>query len=161
MAVKSAMTILAILFFSLGCEAAWAQVSIATSGSWSRTVDASDLVSGAGSDLASSYESSAGAITLTVSGTTGGTDAWRIDVKKVDVSWISALLVYFRRTDSGSGGSVSGGTAYQQITDADLSFFSGAGDVSAIGLQAEVGGVSVAVPPATYSTTVYFTVVDN
>lgn len=158
--MKKAMTILSILaFFARG--PAWAQIAISTSGSWSRSVGASDLVSGAGSDLTAGCESAAGAITLTVTGTTGGTDAWRIDVKKVDIAWISALRIYFRRTDSGSGGSVSGGTTYQQLTDADLSFFTGAGDVSGIGLQAQLGGLSVSVPPATYSATVYFTVVDN
>lgn len=156
--MKRAMTVLFLMFLQ---AAAWAQISISTSGSWSRSVDASDLVSGAGSNLASSYESTAGAITLTITGTVGGTDSWRIDVKKVDASWSSVLPLYFRRTDAGSGGSVSGGTTYQQITDADLSFFSGAGDVSGIGLQAQVGGVSVTVPPAAYSTAVYFTVVDN
>jgi hypothetical protein len=152
---------LTALLLLLSCGAAWAQISISTSGSWSRSVGASDLTAGAGSDLAPAYESAAGAITVSISGTAGGADAWRIDVKKVDASWIAALRMYVRRTDSGSGGSVSGGTTYQQVTDADLSFFDGAGDVSGIGLQVQVGGVSVSVPPAPYATTVYFTVVDN
>lgn len=156
--VMKAMTVLLLLF---SCAAAGAQISLSTSGSWSRSVGAADLTAGAGSDLAPTYEGTAGGITLSVTGTTGGADAWRIDVKKVDVNWIAALWIYVRRTDSGSGGTVSGGTAYQQITDADLSFFDGAGNVSAVGLQVEVGGVSVTVPPASYSSTIYFTIVDT
>ncbi len=45
-------------------------IDISATGGWSEIIDANDLVSGAGSDLKSSYESEAGATLLTISGCT-------------------------------------------------------------------------------------------
>ena len=150
-----------IIFGSIAAgEKTQAQINITVTGSWSETIDASDLQDGAGSDLIDTYESIADAVSISISGTTGASDNWRVDVKKLDTNWDSSFHLYVKRTSNGTGGSVSGGTAYQELTDVDESFFSGSDDVSGIDIQLKLSGVSVQIPPDSYMTTVYYTVVD-
>jgi hypothetical protein len=133
-----------------------ASASITALGGWSETIDRNDLTAGAGSDLNSTYESSenAAAINITADST------WSLNVKKSDVNWNRDLLLYVKRTSSGSGGSVSGGTSYLQLTDIDQFFFTGSSSVSEINLQLKLSGMSIQISPANYSTKVYFTVQD-
>ena len=145
--------------FIFAGESGWA-IDISVTGSWSETIDAADLQAGAGSDLTASYESATDQVLITISGTAGGGDAWRVDVRKVDTNWHSDLILYVRRTGAGTGGSVSGGTDYLQVTGSDQAFFSGSDDVSGIPIQLKVSGMSIQVAPDTYTTTVYYTVVD-
>ncbi|MDI3543419.1 MAG: hypothetical protein PWP57_1024 [Candidatus Atribacteria bacterium] len=126
-------------------------ISIAATGGWSETIDKDDLVSGAGSDLKSSYESASGATLLTISGCTGDTDTWKVRVSRTDYNWHSNFVLYVRR----------GEDDYQAITTTDSDFFSGAGDTANIALQYKLTGMSVQIPPATYSTTITYTVVDT
>ena len=136
-------------------------IDITATGSWSRTIDASDLVSGAGSDLVGIYESAVNATVLTILNTTGNTDNWRIDVRRSDSTWHGNFNLYIQRTSDGTGGgSISGGLSYIAIGTTDSQFFSGAGDRSSVNLQYKLTGMSVSIPPNTYSTTVVFTVVD-
>ena len=118
---------------------------------------------GAGSDLAAEYESASSAVTLTISATGGASDAWRVDIRRVDgANWHASMALYARRTSDGTGsGTVSGGTSYQTITTTDQTFFSGAGDRSDVAIQQKLGGISVGIQPNTYATTVYYTVVDT
>ena len=141
-----------LIFFANKAEA----LDIAVTGDWSETINASDLISGAGSDLIDSYESAFNAVSLSISGTTG---TWRIDVKRVDSTWHGDFILYVKRTSDGTGGSVSGGTAYQEVSATSLSFFSGSDDVSGINVQLKLSGVSIQIPPDTYTTTIYHTVV--
>ena len=136
-------------------------LDITVTGSWSRTIDALDLQSGAGSDLNSSYESAADAVSINISATTGASDAWRVDVRKTDTNWHNNFYLYVQRTSDGTGsGSISGGGSYQEITDTDQSFFSGSGDRSDIDFQLKLTGVSLQISPDTYTTTIYYTVID-
>lgn len=139
-----------------------AQISITTTGGVSRTIDASDLVSGAGSDLISDYESAADAVSANISGTTGAEDQWRVDVRKVNTTWHGNLHLYIRRTSDGDAPStrISGGGSYQEVTGTDQEFFNGEGDITGIEAQTKLSGVSIHIPPDTYSAVVYFTVVD-
>lgn len=143
-------------------ETLTAAISITASGSWSETVDALDLQTGAGSDLVSSYESPSTAVTIDITGTTGNGDNWRVDVSKTDATWDGSLLLDVKRTTSGTGtGSISGGTSYQEVSGTDQSFFSGSGDRTDLKIQLQLRGMSVQVSPDTYSTTVFYTVVDT
>jgi len=161
MRITSKFLIPFIIFGSIAIgEKIQAQINITVTGSWSETIDASDLLAGAGSDLINTYESIADAVSISISETSGASDNWRVDVKKVDTNWDSSFYLYVKRTSDGTGGSVSGGTAYQEITDVDESFFSGSDDVSGIDIQLKLSGVSVQIPPDSYMTTVYYTVVD-
>jgi len=136
-------------------------IDITATGSLNKTIDASDLASGAGSDLVSIYESTVNATVLTILNTTGNTDNWRIDVRRSDSTWHSDFILYIQRTSDGSGGgSISGGLSYIAIGTTDSQFFSGAGDRSSVNLQYKLTGMSISIPPNTYSTTVVLTIVD-
>ena len=148
--------IFGIIFLAGKTEA----IDITATGSWSLSITSADLVNGAGSDLKSDYESAADAVSVSISATTGASDAWLVDVKKDDTNWHRNFILYVKRTSDGTGGSVSGGTAYQQIDKKQRLFFSGSGDVSGVKVQLKLSGVSIQIPPDTYTTTVYYTVVD-
>ena len=141
------------------CSKAEAPISITVTGSWSETINASDLQAGAGSDLISTYESAAAAGWINITETSGN---WAVDVKKVDTNWHSNLHLHIQRTSDGNGsGSIAGGVSYQELTDIDQSFFSGSDDRSNVNVQLKLTGVSIQVPPDTYTTTIYYTVSDQ
>lgn len=150
--------LLTLLFFAP--QTAHAAISITATGSWYETVDKNDLMYGAGSDLQSTYTSVSGQVLINISGTTGPTDAWRVDIRKIDDNWDNRLYPWIRRTSDGTGGSVNGGGSFQEVTDINTSFFSGAGNVSGINVQLRLTGASVQINPSSYITLIYYTVVD-
>lgn len=131
---------------------------ISASGGWSETIDASDLISGAGSDLTDAYVSNASATTISVT----YTGSWRVDARRTDSFWHPDYTLFGQRTSGGSGsGSIAGGLSYQGISTSDAAFFSGTGDRSEIDVQYKLTGVSVSAQAATYSATVTFTLVST
>jgi hypothetical protein len=131
---------------------------ISASGGWSETIDAGDLISGAGSDLTDTYVSGASATTISLA----YAGSWRVDAKRTDSVWHADYSLFGQRTSGGSGsGSVAGGLSYQGIETSDGVFFSGTGDRTGIDVQYRLTGMSVNAQPATYSTTVTFTVVST
>lgn len=152
--VKTAFVLISALLFCIETGA----IQILVSGSWVRTIDAADLQGLAGSDLNPAYESATDQIGIEIR-QTGST--WRVDIKKVDTNWHGNFHLFVRRTSNGSGsGSISGGTTYQEITDADQAFFNGSSTRNFIDIQLRLEGVSVQVPQDSYSTTVYYTVTE-
>jgi hypothetical protein len=145
--------------------------TIIVAGAWLVTVDSSSLMGGAGSNLRSSYESSATVPVVSVSvdrceliGLVAA--PWRVDVQRSQTNWPFTLRV--RRISSGVNaslcllqGSTSGGTAYTTIEPTAKAFFSGSGSRTGIGLQFELSGVSVAVPAGIYTTTITYTAIDQ
>jgi len=147
------LTIFIVIFFSLS-RAEAGNVNIAATGGWNFTIDASDLSSGPGSDLADK-DSAPGATLLTVSATGF---SWRVDVRKSDTTWNGNLTLNARRTSDGTGsGLVFGGSSYIPIGSTNSLFFSGSGSRSNIGVQYRLNS-SVRVPPGSYSTTVIYTI---
>jgi hypothetical protein len=145
---------------ALASGAAWAGINVTVTGSWIETVDENDLVGGAGSVLNSTYESPADQITVRVGG--AGQKSWRIDVRKIDSGWPGSVRLFMRRTSDGRGpGTISGGTSYQEVTDTYQSFFSGSRNRSDIHVQEQITGVSADMPCGTYTTTIYYTVVQT
>lgn len=144
-------------------SSAFAVLSIATTGSWSNTVDATDLVAGAGTDLVSTQTSSSTQGSIDVTGTTGNSDNWRVDVKRVDTTWDSDFIIYVRRTSDGTGtGTISGGTTFQEVSTTDATFFSGSGDRTGVNVEFKIEGFSVTtIPVDTYSTAITYTIVDT
>lgn len=140
-----------------------AAISIVETGSWSTTVDAQDLLSGAGSDLADTQTSTSNQVTLDISGTTGDTDNWSVNIRRTDTTWDSDFTVYVRRTGGGTGGgTISGGTTFQAVTTTDAQLFTGAGDRSGIQLEFKVTGFSVsAIPVDSYATSLTYSIVDE
>lgn len=55
--------VIGLIFLSSGVCA----IDIGITGSWSETIDRGDLAQGAGSDLRATYESSSGAVSITIS----------------------------------------------------------------------------------------------
>jgi hypothetical protein len=145
------------VFFSAGAEA----IDLSSSGGLIRVVNSSHLLAGAGSNLATTYDDAA-STNLAIVNTSGSSDRWRIDVKRIDSTWNNALKLYVKRISDGSGsGVVTGGLSYVEITGNEIEFFTGAGDRSGLTLSYELTGMSVAVPPNMYSTTITYTVVDT
>jgi len=136
----------------------WA-ISITATGNWSETIDASDLTAGAGSNLIDTYQSAADAVSMDIAATSGN---WKLDVKKINSNWHDNLHLYIQRTSDGTGpGSISGGDSYLEVTDIDITFFSGNGDRSNVNVRLKLTGVSVQVPPGVYTAAVYYTVSDQ
>jgi hypothetical protein len=139
--------------------------SIDITGSWSETINANDLIAGAGSNVNSTYTSPAEQATVDITLTSGALDEWRVDVKKSDSNWHSNTQLYLRRSSDGTpghiGATISGGTSYLEVTDIDQVFFSGSGDRLNVGIQLRLTGFSIQVPPGNYSTTVILTFIDT
>ncbi len=151
---KIAVLILLIGFIAISSQKA-TSINVIITGSWDLSITANDLVSGAGSELKSIYESNEDAITIDITQT--GKD-WRIDIHKEDTNWPSNFHLYVKRTSGGSG--ISGGTTYQEVTDVDTYFFGGEKRQSGINVQLKLSGVSLTVPPNSYITTVIYTVTE-
>jgi len=85
--------------------------TISLTGSWTLTIDVSNLIGGPGTDLTDTYESAANQIVIDVSAT--GNTSWRVDVRKSDITWPGQFHLDVRRTGNGTGnGDVSGGLTY-------------------------------------------------
>jgi hypothetical protein len=150
----------AILFFFTILEAA---ITITVTGSWSLSIGQANLQGSAGSDLTSYYESTTNQLSMAVD-EGRGEHTWRVDVKRIDSSWHASLGLYIKRTNAGTSGKGSvnsGGTEYGLITTSDQTFWTGIGDRAGIYLQEKLDGVSCAIPAASYSTTLCFTVVQT
>jgi hypothetical protein len=158
-----------ILLFTIGLgmvllEAgpAVAIISITVSGNWTQSIDKNNLTGGAGTNLTSTYTSTQNINLINITGTTDKRDNWQVNIKRIDTTWNSNLLVFAQRTSDGTGkGSISGGKAYIQVTQSDTTFFSGAGDRSTINIQLQLTGASLIVSPNQYSTIIQYTVIDT
>lgn len=147
------------------CESPlFAAISIGVTGGCNLTVTSLDLIGGVGTNLTNlkdSYESESGVTMINITGTTGNDDAWKVQVRKSGTSWPSGVTLQLKRTGEGTGaGAISGRTNYVTIGASDADFFEGSGDKTGIPVQYKVSGISLAVPPGAYSTTVVYTVVD-
>jgi len=155
---KRLLYFLILFIFFIFLEIESEAIGIDVSGSWNLTISANDLIAGPCSGLKSDYESSADAITINVS---DSEDEWRVYLRKVDQSWHGDFCLFIKRTSSDYG--VSGGTDYQEITDSNRSFFYTSreeNNVSGIKVQLKLSGVSINIPPGTYITTVYYTIIE-
>ena len=159
---KGILILLATLaFYTLGFAPG---IAITVTGSWSLSIGQANLSGAAGSDLTASYESNTNQLLMTISGTSG---SWRVDVYRVDSTWHTSFVLSIKRTGSGTPptkGTYSInpiGLTYGPITTSATTFWSGTNSFTNIPLQYQLSGVSCAVPAASYSTTVYFTVVQT
>ncbi len=137
-------------------------IDLSAAGGWGETVNASDLVAGAGTKLIDTYESLTDATYLAISDCTDDSDSWRVDARRVDEGgWYGDFTLYVERTSNGTGnGSISGELSYVEINSIDTQIFSGTGDRSNITIQYKLTGMSINVSPSNYNTMVLFTVVD-
>jgi hypothetical protein len=153
------LTALIFLCVSILFDGEAASVTIGVTGDWSEIIDASDLQAGPGSDLNPTYTSPNQQVGITIRQTNL---PWVVNVNKSDTNWHPDFQLGIRRTTDGNGpGSISGGTAWIPITDMPREFFTGARQRMNIGAQLEVTGVSIRIPPGLYTTTIYYTVVEQ
>jgi hypothetical protein len=161
--VKTAILILlaALAFYTI----VEAVITITVTGSWSLSIGQANLSGAAGSDLTASYESAANQLLMTIGGTGG--HSWRVDVYRVDSTWNASFVLSIKRTTNGTPSGKGAhsidsiGLTYAAITTVAATFWSGIGDYTDIPLQYQLSGVSCAIPAASYSTTIRFTVVQT
>ena len=140
----------------LALSAATQSAELTSSGDWVATINAANLVSGAGSDLQAQFESVSGVTTLTITNAPG---AWSLRVRRSGSQWHGNVTAHVKRTSDGSGsGSISGGNAYAALAATDTELFSGSGARGNISLQFKLTGLSKTVSPATYLSSIIFTV---
>ncbi|MGA1875950.1 MAG: hypothetical protein ACMUIA_10115 [bacterium] len=122
--------------------------NIRATGGWTETIDGSDLQSPwtAGSNLVNTYESVVNATSLNVI----FNSYWRVDIRRSDGNWHGNFTLRARR----SGGS------YLEVTPTDASFFCGYKTSNNVQVQYQLSGMSVNISPATYWTTVVYTIVE-
>jgi len=150
---------LIIIFFLLFLPEARA-IDISAAGGWNETIDATDLIAGAGSGLRSTYTSAENTTTLNITRARGKDYYWRVDIRRSDTNWPTGLTLYVRRKSDGTGyGSISGGTAYMPISTTDQTFFNASDNRSGIDCQYQLSGMSIDISPGTYSTTIVYTVI--
>ena len=159
---KKNTLILALLIMYLCATGSTSAIDLSASGGWSPIIGPADLAAGPGSGLNSIYQSNPDQVLVSISNSLGFDDSWRVDVRRSDTNWDSDLALSVKRSGNGVGsGSVLGGDGYQAINMSDVAFFSGGGNRSDIPIEIQISGVSIAIPPGTYSTSIVLTVVDT
>ncbi len=135
-------------------------MTLNATGSLTREIGAADLVSGAGTDLNSTYESSTSVVTLDLSNTLGS--SWKVQVMYSETTWDPALSVSVRRTTDGTGsGTITGGDSYQAITGTYTDLFTGSDDRTGIQLQVKLSGMSVSLGVETFVSDISFKIVPD
>ena len=143
-----------LLAFAIAAPAA----DVSSIGNWTETVDASDLIAGAGSNVTSQYESVSGSTILAIVNTAGG--SWRVLARCSADVWHDNLTLSLRRTSDGSGsGTILGGSGYVQLSSLDTEIFSGIGDRSSVAVQFRLTGMSKDIFPNTYNSGITFIIV--
>lgn len=140
-----------------------------TGGNWSQTIAATSITE-AGLDYDPDTRTSAANQTrLTYrrsgGGATGRNFTVTVQVHKTNTTWDDQIELWVRRTGDGtepapactSGGFVSGGTSWQQVTNTATSFFTGRCRRSNVPIQLEIRNISVVVPTGTKTTTITYT----
>lgn len=129
---------------------------ITVTGGWMETINASFLTAGAGSDLASQIESASGITVVTIANAPGN---WTLRARKSGSGGHPDVTIHVRRSSSGSGtGSISGGTSFVALGGSDAEIFTGTEARENISLQFKLSGISKSIPPATYLSSIIFTV---
>ena len=109
------------------------------------------------------YESNPDATVLNVINT-AGTKNWRVSVRaSYDSNWPADVTLYIRPSAEGRGDSESspvGVGVYVAVTTSDNIFLESKSDTTGIPIQYKLSGLSLSVPPGSYSTSVSFTVVE-
>ena len=139
-----------------------AAITVNVSGSWTEFFSVMDLAGPPGSDLIPSRESASDQVTIDV---TDANNNWEVSVRKVDIHWHPDFLLRVRRTSAGTGRILFGWT-YQEVTDINTFFFRSfffwfeSKNALDIHIQYDISGLSVNIPPDTYTTTIENTIVE-
>ena len=131
--------------------------TIAVTGSWSVSVGLADLQGGPGTDFNNPYESPSNQIDVDIWGGSFG-KTWAVQVQRVDISWDTNLTLEAQAFHA----KISGGTPYQEITTTNQELFRSNNSKNAVNIdvQLRLSGVSLTIGTGTFTTTVYYTLVD-
>lgn len=158
--LKSVFLLSLVSFSSLNAQ----RILTVGGNNWTVTVPS---ITEAGTNYAGTYESAANQILLAAS------VPLLLSSGKVSVHyesnpiWNSNLILHTRRTGDGTTlcvlCSITGGTAYQIVTTADIELFRivavlALASYSNIPIQLQLTGVSVTIPAATYNSRMVFTI---
>jgi len=147
-----------LLILILACEPRAADIT--SIGNWTESIDSIDLIAGAGSDLINLYESATNVTVLTITNVPAS-GAWQLNARRSDSLWDGDFSIFIKRTSDGTGpGTISGGTAYIELSTFDTQIFTGTDNRSDISVQYELTGMSKTISPNTYITSVIVTVVE-
>ena len=134
-------------------------ITVSVTGNWTLVIDTPDLIAGPGSDFNPQYLSAVDQVIVAVSSTG---KAWAVSIEGAFTYWHGDLSLDVHRTSEGSGsGTISGGTGWQQVTTSSQQFFDGSKRRTDVNVQYRLNGMSVQVPPDTYSGTITYTVVET
>lgn len=161
--LERTLLLLTLIFVSgFLCVDSLFSIKIRITGKWTLRIDDKDLIGGAGSDFAAEWESAINEISIAITKTTaGGTGPWRVDIHRINSNWNSNIHLYAKRTSEGIGdGTITGGTAYQEITEVTQYFFDGSADRSKIEIQLKATNISVQMGMDDFITTLYYTITD-
>jgi hypothetical protein len=158
--MKRTLFLLVMLSFMLctGHMACAQAVKITVSGGWTdRIIGPLDLqggADGAGTDLNSTYDSATNVTMIDVRGP--AQQNWVINVRRADSAWNSRFVLFLKRTSVNTG--VTGAETYTAVGTGGVDLIYGHGDVGGILCQYRLSGMTVAVPPGAYNSSLIFTV---
>ncbi len=140
-----------VIIFIVGITRTFGQATITVGGSdWKKKVKPVN-VSDAGNDFKHTFYSAVNKTRIKVKKTPNSSlFPWRVDVSGINLNWDSRLEVWVKRTNNGTpittGGTISGGTVFQLVSNSNQSFFSGTGSRKNIHVQYKLTGVTVLIP---------------
>lgn len=135
-------------------------ISLLLKGSMSYYVDISHLTGEAGSNLKTRYTTDSNAVEIKVQSTKND---WMISVQLVTGYWHPDISVGIRRTSDGWGDInswVYGGMEWLTLDQTSKTFFLGSQRRAGLYIQGEIDGMSLNVPPDSYSCAVVYTIVE-
>lgn len=152
-----------IVFMILGCGCKAQSVTVSGT-NWTVSIPS---ITEAGNNYAGTYTSATNQTILNV-----GLPALLGSVKvyvhyEANPTWNNSLILSAKRTNNGTtlcvGCSISGGTAYQTVTQTAIELFRistilSVTSYTGINIQYQLSGVSVTIPAATYNSRIVFTV---
>lgn len=149
------LLILILLYSILLTSPSWAEnLNISASGGWYLTIDYLDLISGAGSNLKSTYLSPPNATLIDIKANKN--ISWTVYARKtpeIDVS------VFVRRTSDGIGNyQINGGENFIKLEDANIPIFQGKGERIGITIQYRITGVSLNIVPGLKNFRIFYTI---
>ncbi len=132
------------------------QTIIRVTGSWTLSIP-STIVTEAGADMQNTFTSNPDQFEIDIK----AKDWWQVEIRLDDNNLPQPIELWVRRTGNGQGGgTINGGTEFQQLSQTYQLFFTGSKNRRNIPIQFEFRNVSVTVNSGTYTTTIVYTLTD-
>jgi len=131
---------------------------ISASGSWFLGIDQSNLLSGGGSNLQSTYQSTPDATLIDVKA--DKKSSWAVYVRKIPLP--NHLTIYARRTSDGrGGGTIEGGENFIPLGEGYTMLFRGRGERKDVTIQYMIRGVSISISPGLRDLQIIYTIEED